>query len=342
MICIAGGGTGGHLAIARALANELRKREIECIFIGSSNGQDKMWFEKSLLFSHKYFLPSSGVVNKKGIKKLFSLLNILKLAFLCLKIFKEHKIKAVISVGGYSSAPASFAAILARKYFFIHEQNAVIGRLNSLLLRFATGFFSSYHKGFLAKSWDYPVKDDFFAAARKREKLENILFLGGSQGAKAINELALELAPKLKEKNIKITHQCGKNDFESVKAKYDELGIPADVFDFSDKMPEIMNKADLAISRAGASTLWELCANALPAIFVPYPHAASNHQYFNADFLAKQDLAKIIIQSEISSQKVLDMIENMDISSISQSLKDKIKSGASKEIIDEILKICSK
>lgn len=342
MICIAGGGTGGHLAIAKALASELKKAGQSCIFIGSQNGQDKMWFENSELFCNKYFLPSSGVVNKKGFKKLFSLLNILKLAFGCIKIFKEHDIKAIISVGGYSSAPASFGAIFARKPLFIHEQNAVVGRLNLLLKPFAKHFFSSYSKDSDGKTWDYPVKDDFFAFSRCRTELENILFLGGSQGASFINSLALSLAASLRAKNIKILHQCGKNDFEKIKAEYEKMGIDAELFAFCDDMPALMNRADFCVSRAGASSLWELCANALPSVFIPYPHAANDHQFYNAQFLAQKKLAFVLRQNEASAEKILEFIEKIELKSVSEALKNEIKSSAGKEIIDKILKIIAK
>ena len=163
-IVICGGGTGGHLAVAKALNEELVSRGCRTIFVGSSSGQDKMWFENDAAFSEKFFLPSSGVVNKKGLGKLFSLFNILNLAFKCQKIFKTQGVKAVVSVGGYSAAPAAFAAIISRTPLFIHEQNAVIGNLNKLLKPLAKGFFSSYFK----PTFSYPVAERFFSSARLR------------------------------------------------------------------------------------------------------------------------------------------------------------------------------
>ena len=152
MICICGGGTGGHLAIARALGAELKRRGVCVIFVGSQQGQDKMWFENSDIFEQKYFLASSGVANKSGFKRLFSLLNIIKLSFACFGIFKKHKIKAVISVGGYSAAPAAFAAIASFKPLFIHEQNAHTGSLNALLKPLAKKFFCSYDKNEIGRA----------------------------------------------------------------------------------------------------------------------------------------------------------------------------------------------
>ena len=338
-IVICGGGTGGHLAVAKALNEELVSRGCRTVFVGSSSGQDKMWFENDAAFSEKFFLPSSGVVNKKGLGKLFSLFNILNLAFKCQKIFKTQGVKAVVSVGGYSAAPAAFAAIISRTPLFIHEQNAVIGNLNKLLKPLTKGFFSSYFK----PVFSYPVAERFFSSARLRSELKTVIFLGGSQGAAAINSLSLKLAPVFKEKGVKIIHQCGKNALESLQEEYKKLGLAGeelDLFDFNPKIELKMSRADLAISRAGAGTLWELTANALPSVFVPYPYAANNHQVFNAKFLVDQNLAKFCFQKggEIDADEMLNLINEMDIAQISRQLSRQIDSGGARKIADEILK----
>ena len=338
-IVICGGGTGGHLAVAKALNEELVSRGCRTIFVGSSSGQDKMWFENNAAFGKKFFLPSSGVVNKKGLGKLFSLFNILNLAFKCRKIFKTQGVKAVVSVGGYSAAPAAFAAIISRTPLFIHEQNAVIGNLNKLLKPLAKGFFSSYFK----PVFSYPVAERFFSSARLRSELKTVIFLGGSQGAAAINSLALKLAPVFKEKGVKIIHQCGKNALESLQEEYKKLGFSSDeleLFDFDPKIELNMSRADLAISRAGAGTLWELTANALPSVFVPYPYAANNHQVFNAKFLVDQNLAKFCFQKggEIDADEMLNLINEMNIEQISSKLSNQVDNGGARKIADEILK----
>ena len=115
MIAITGGGTGGHLVIARAIKEELNRRGIKPIYIGSTGGQDKAWFENDEGFEKVYFLHSQGVVNKKGFKKILSLVDIIRSAFSCHAIFREHRIQAILSVGGYSAAPASLAALLFGK-----------------------------------------------------------------------------------------------------------------------------------------------------------------------------------------------------------------------------------
>ena len=335
MIAFTGGGTGGHLAIVKALANEFKKRNIEFIFIGSTKGQDRAWFENDPIFKTKYFLESSGVVDKKGLGKLKSLLNIFKLSLKARQILKDNNIKAVISVGGYSSAPASFGAISLGIPFFIHEQNAFMGRLNKTIKPFAKRIYSSFSKN----PFSYPVAKEFFDSSRTRESLNTIIFLGGSQGAKYINELALKLAPKLQEKNIKIIHQTGKNDFENIKKSYEELGINADVFDFSKEIHKKLNEADLAICRSGASSLWELVANKLPAIFIPFPFAANDHQYYNAWFLASKNLALVFRQKDLKEQDLLDAIFRLNLNTISKDLESQLLQDGAKKIADDIIEI---
>ena len=324
MIAITGGGTGGHLAIAKAIKNELSKRGIPTIYIGSTYGQDKDWFENSEIPT--YFLNSSGVVNKRGVKKVASLTNILKLSFEAKKILKEHKIKKVFSVGGFSAAPASFASLLSGIPLYIHEQNANIGTLNRILKPFSKKFFNTF-----LYNDPYPINEIFFETARLRTEIETIIFLGGSQGAKQINDLAMEVA---KELPYKIIHQTGKRDFERVKKFYQENGIEADVFPFDKKLYKKIEQADLAVSRAGASTLFELSANLLPTIYIPYPYAAGDHQFFNAKFLEEKEAG--IVRRNLNKQEFFEILENIEIEKISNNLKF-LKRGGAEKIVDKIL-----
>ncbi|NPA11416.1 MAG: UDP-N-acetylglucosamine--N-acetylmuramyl-(pentapeptide) pyrophosphoryl-undecaprenol N-acetylglucosamine transferase [Epsilonproteobacteria bacterium] len=329
MIAITGGGTGGHLKIAKVVSNELKKRGIEHIYIGSTSGADREWFEKSEIAA--YFLDSSGVVNKKGIKKLLSLTNILKQSLNAAKILKQHKIKAVFSVGGYSAAPASFAAIFTNTPLFIHEQNAHIGALNKILKPFSKKFYNTFFY-----NHPYPVEDIFFQTARIRKTLNTIIFLGGSQGAVAINDLAINSAKELQKKGIKIIHQTGKRDFKRVKEFYEKEGIQADVFDFSKELHQKIASADFALSRSGASTLFELTANLLPALYIPYPYAAGDHQYHNAKWV--EDKKGAIVKRKISKDEFLKLIDNIDIFQMSNNLaKIGLKNGVD-FIVDDILK----
>jgi len=332
VIAITGGGTGGHLKIAKVIKDELNKNGIKPIYIGSTSGQDREWFENDSGFSEKYFLDSSGVINKKGVKKISSLTNILHLSFKATKILKKHNIKKVFSVGGFSASPASFAAIMLRKELFIHEQNATIGSLNKILKPFSKKFFNTF-----LYNDPYPVEGVFFNTARVRKEIKTIIFLGGSQGASFINELALKLAKDLEKEGIKIIHQTGKKDYKRVKEFYKKENIDVDCFDFSLNLVEKLQKADIAISRAGASTLFELSANQLPAIFIPYPYAAKDHQYYNAKFLEEKNASFVIRQKDVNKEKILNYLE-CDIEKLSKNLAKINNQNGAEYIVYEILK----
>lgn len=335
IIALTGGGTGGHLTIVRCLLKSAIKKNIECIYIGSQNGQDRNWFENENAFKEKFFLSSRGVVNQSKLGKISSLIHTLKLSKECKQIFKNYNIKAIFSVGGYSAAPASFAALFSHLPLFIHEQNSKSGSLNTLLKPFAKGFFSAFEK----EVTPYPVADKFFKHARVREELKSIIFLGGSQGARFINDLALNLAPKLAQKGINIIHQCGKNDLEKCQKAYENLNIKAELFDFSPNLEKKMAKADLAISRAGASTLFELCANTLPCIFIPFVYATKNHQYFNAQFLKEQKLCEIFTQKYANADNIFNALFNINLKDISLGLKNTVQENGADIMLDKALKL---
>jgi len=326
-----GGGTGGHLAIIEAVKEKLKHQEL--IYIGSTQGQDKRWFEDDSDFKEKYFLETRGVVNQGVLGKVKSLWMLLVATREAMKLIKKHDAKVVFSVGGFSSAATSFAAKLTGVPIVIHEQNAAIGSLNRLMKPYARAFISSYIDD--SPIHAYPIKEIFFDNARERSKVETIIFLGGSQGAKAINSLALSIASDIDKRGIKIIHQAGEKNISEVKEAYKTLGIDAEVFGFTTKLASYMKSADFAIARAGASTLWELSAMRLPTLYIPYPYAASDHQYYNAKFLADKNLAWVVREDEISKDTLLSILDE-DMSQKSIGLIDAVERDGSQKIADLI------
>ncbi len=328
-IVITGGGTGGHLAIARAVKEALTEAGVEPIFIGSTYGQDRRWFENEPGWGACYFFDTRGVVDKRGVDRVGALWDIMKYTLKSGGLFKKHRIDAVFSVGGYSAAPASFAALLFRKPLFIDEPNAVTGRLNAVLKRWAEAIISPYDPASSLKS--IPIQSRYFERARTRKKIETILFLGGSQGARAINDFAMQIAPRLQKRGVRIIHQAGERDVERVRRHYRQEGIEADLFGFSDTLEEKIEAADFAICRAGASTLWELCASGLPALFVPYPYAAGDHQYHNARFLADRELS-FVVREEALSPEWAEKVFEADIERMSEGMRALVHPGGAAEI----------
>jgi len=326
-IVMTGGGTGGHLAIIKAVKEQLKEEEL--IYIGSTKGQDKQWFGEDEDFLAKYFLQTQGVVNQGLLGKFRSLWMMFKATIEAMRLLRKHHASVVFSVGGFSAGATAFAAKALRIPLVIHEQNAALGSLNRLLKPYADAFISSYLEESPVKA--YPVKQIFFNNAHIRNEVKSIIFLGGSQGAKAINNLALKMAPELKSRGIKIIHQAGERNIDEVKKVYEELGIEAELFGFTDQLASYMQEADFAIARAGASTLWELSATALPTLFIPYPYAASDHQYHNAKFLVEKNLAWVMRESEMDKEKVLALLDE-DLEVRSRGLMDIVEKEGSEKI----------
>jgi len=336
-IIMTGGGTGGHLAIIKAVKEQLPNKTL--IYIGSQKGQDKQWFQDDSDFAQSYFLDTRGVVNQGFLGKIKSLFLLLKATRESIKILKKQKATVVFCVGGFSAAPTAFAAKLKSIPLVIHEQNAELGSLNRLLKPSAHTFISSYLEESPIKA--YPIKEEFFALAHVRTKIKTIIFLGGSQGAVAINKLALRLAPTLQQKNIQIIHQAGERNIEEIQKAYKNLGITAEVFGFTKTLASSMNRADFAIARAGASTLWELSAMGIPSLYIPYPYASSDHQYHNANYFAKKNLAYIMREDSIDDTQLLSLLDQ-DFSQQSQGLISLVEEQGSQQIANILLEFENK
>ncbi|STQ85690.1 UDP-N-acetylglucosamine--N-acetylmuramyl-(pentapeptide) pyrophosphoryl-undecaprenol N-acetylglucosamine transferase [Helicobacter muridarum] len=377
-IAITGGGTGGHLSIAKALGIACKAQGINTLYIGGTRGQDKEWFYGGNIFDNMFFLDSVPVVNQRGLNKFKALGKNIIQAKKAKKIMQDLNTSACISVGGFCAASGGFGSLIGGIPLFIHEQNAFIGSLNKLLKPFCNLFFSSFtfNNSIITP---YPVNEIFFDKQRVRKNLNFILFLGGSQGAKAINDLALALAISCHEKGIKIIHQTGKADYKRVQTEYQKLGFSTKMpdielnqnsskeskmqdyiskannetklkkevilFDFSSELANIISISDFCISRAGASSLWELTSNGLPTLFIPYPYAAKNHQYFNAKFLSDKDLAILYVEEQIKecyrnndlTQKLLEEIISYPLEQCSKNLINHAKRDGAKEIINRVI-----
>jgi len=317
------------------LAEKAREQGHKVMFIGSTSGQDRQWFGSSTLFDEVHFLDTTGVVNKSGFGKLVALWKVFKALLQSRTLIRTFHADAVVSVGGFSAAPAAMAAVVTGVPLYIHEQNAVTGKLNRLLRPYAKRFFSSYEEG--ENHCDYPVNARYFENSRIRDSIKTVIFLGGSQGAKFINDLALEIAPWLRDKGIHIIHQCGLKEEERVRAAYHELGIPAEVYGFTTQIAELCERSDFAISRSGASTLWELCAAKIPAFYIPFPYAAADHQYHNARYIIDHNAGWCERQSDGLLLKLQEAIES-DIGVKSEALGKLIAPNGAAHIIEKIEK----
>ncbi|NOX33535.1 MAG: undecaprenyldiphospho-muramoylpentapeptide beta-N-acetylglucosaminyltransferase [Deltaproteobacteria bacterium] len=356
-IIIAGGKTGGHLFPGIAIANAIEKisRDAKILFIGTNTAFETKTLEK-YGYAHKSIF-SRPVKGGNIVNKAFSFCIVLFSLIQSMIIMKTFKPDFVIGVGGFSS----FAVVLAAWIFgiptAIQEQNAFPGLTNRLLSRFAGTIFTSFKetKGFeknpKVKYVGNPVRKPDNAGIEENPVLNNfdpdkftILVTGGSQGALSINAAFLDALKLMDNKDqLNIIHQTGINDEHSIKGKYKALGIKATAKAFFHDMPNIQDMADLAITRAGAGTLSELCTKGLPAILVPFPHAADDHQTFNARALEKKGGAVMIKDNEMTGQTLKKIIQSLTtdkerLEHMSGILKSLAMPDADKKIADYILK----
>jgi UDP-N-acetylglucosamine--N-acetylmuramyl-(pentapeptide) pyrophosphoryl-undecaprenol N-acetylglucosamine transferase len=306
---LAGGGTGGHVIPALAIANELKKSyAAEVLFIGTARG-----IENRLVPAAGYPLQLVRV----GALKNVSLMTRSKTAFdlpravwSAGRMLNDFAPDVVIGVGGYASGPAMLAAVVKHIPTLAFEPNVVPGFANRVVARFVSGaavHFEETAKYFRrAEVTGVPVRQAFFEIPPKRGGAPTLLVFGGSQGAHAINEAMIRCLPELQRQapGIRILHQTGERDYDDAVAAYcrfNESGLtePAEFFKFIEDMPAAFARADLLVCRSGASTVAEIAAAGKPAIFVPFPRAADDHQRVNAEALARSGAAVVVEESKL-------------------------------------------
>jgi UDP-N-acetylglucosamine--N-acetylmuramyl-(pentapeptide) pyrophosphoryl-undecaprenol N-acetylglucosamine transferase len=305
---LAGGGTGGHVIPALAIANQLKQSyAAEVLFIGTARG-----IENRLVPAAGYPLQLVRV----GALKNVSLMTRAKTAFdlPCAiwdagRMLNEFAPDVVIGVGGYASGPAMLAALVKHIPTLAFEPNVVPGFANRLIARFVSGaavHFEETAKYFRhAEVTGVPVRQAFFEIPPKRGGTPAVLVFGGSQGAHAINQAMMRCLPVLLREapGIHIIHQTGERDYNDALAAYrglkNTMGESAEVFKFIEDMPAAFARADLVVCRSGASTVAEITAAGKPAVFVPFPHAADDHQRVNAEALARAGAAVAVEESKL-------------------------------------------
>jgi UDP-N-acetylglucosamine--N-acetylmuramyl-(pentapeptide) pyrophosphoryl-undecaprenol N-acetylglucosamine transferase len=310
-VVIAGGGTGGHLypgiAVARALV--ARRPDARVSFAGTTRG-----LEARVIPQEGFELDFIRSVGLKG-KSLVARLRggaMLPVSFVdALRVVGRRKPHVVVGVGGYSSGPLVLMAALRGVPTMVLEQNAVPGLTNRWLAPFVRAAAVTYDgtltyfrgRGFVAGN---PVRPEFLGAAGARDasRPPRVLILGGSQGAHAVNMAMVATAPELVRQcpGLDIVHQTGVRDLEMVREAYRSAGVQARAASFIDGIAGEMNQADVVVSRAGATTLAELAALGVPAVLVPFPAAADDHQRKNAEVLARRGAAILIEERTLATE----------------------------------------
>lgn len=301
---IAAGGTGGHIYPAMAVAEALVAKGDSITWIGSNRGiEQRVVAPKYSLFIIDVKGYSGNIVQKLALPWYF-----VKAMAQCRRIFKETKPDVVFSTGGYVSLPVGFTAWFNRVPLVLHESNAKAGMSNKILSKLASKVLTSFD-GVLASDKTErvgtPVRAEIDAFSPNYVAPNTMGVVGGSLGAQVLNEqIPLSCAEIPLVKRPDITHQSGKDKLLATKVAYERAVVDANVIEYIDDMLEFYKEMGLIICRAGALTVTELTHVGVPAIFVPYPYAAGDHQRINAERLVEAGAARMIEQKDMTPERV--------------------------------------
>ena len=340
---IVGGGTGGHVIPALAIARELRQLySAEIIFVGTNRG-----IETRLVPQAGFELRLVQVGQLKGMslaRRARTLADIPRGVLACRTIFKQFRPGVVIGVGGYASGPAMLAALLMGIPTLAFEPNLVPGFANRVVAKFVTAaavHFDETKKFFRnARVTGVPVRKEFFTIPeRKFSSPGSLLVFGGSQGARILNQTMIDAIPKWRELGIRIRHQTGERDFDRVDTAYKQANLPAEVSRFIDDMPAAFAQADVVLCRSGASTVAEITAAGKPAIFVPFKLAADDHQLKNAQALESAGAARLIPEMQLNPERLSTVVAEMlndpaALNTMSEKARSLAHPNAGKEIAE--------
>jgi UDP-N-acetylglucosamine--N-acetylmuramyl-(pentapeptide) pyrophosphoryl-undecaprenol N-acetylglucosamine transferase len=348
---LAGGGTGGHVIPAIAIAQELQRRyQAEVLFIGTARGLENRLVPAA---GFPLELVKVGALNRVSLAtRVKTLVDLPRAVFSAGQLLNEFRPDVVIGVGGYASGPAMLAAIRKRIPTLAFEPNLVPGFANRVVARFvsaaAVHFEQTAERFRNAVVTGVPVRPAFFQIPRKPyvQASPTLLVFGGSQGARAINQaVSRTIGPLVgRVPGLRVIHQTGERDYNDVVTAYSQAGFSAEVHKFIDDMPAFFGRADLILCRSGASTVAEIAAAGKPAVFVPFPLAADDHQRRNAEAMESAGAAVVIEETRLDEVWLVDTIcallaDPGRLAKMSEAARVMSHPGAAKDIAELAAKI---
>jgi UDP-N-acetylglucosamine--N-acetylmuramyl-(pentapeptide) pyrophosphoryl-undecaprenol N-acetylglucosamine transferase len=323
-VMVVGGGTGGHLFPGIAVVEELRRRnpQVSVLFVGTERGIEARVLprlgEKLALVDVRPWLGRSALQLARNVAILP------KAVAQATQLLRQYKPQLVIGLGGYTAGPVLMLAAALRIPTALLEQNAHVGLTNRLLSNTVGRAYLTYPQTLpqfgaaKGRVLGNPVRRAFVEAAQLamsdpagvEARARRVLVLGGSQGAKTLNDV-VPSALALAAQRVSVLHQTGESQVEQVKQRYAELGVEAEVVPFIDDMARAYASASLVVARAGATTLAELCAIGKPSILIPYPHAAEDHQLKNARAMEQAGAALAISESELTAEGLAKQVRGL-------------------------------
>jgi UDP-N-acetylglucosamine--N-acetylmuramyl-(pentapeptide) pyrophosphoryl-undecaprenol N-acetylglucosamine transferase len=323
-ILIMAGGTGGHVFPGLAVADEMRGRGWNVVWMGASTGM-----EARLVPARGYpvaWIRAAALRGKGLVAKLLLPLNLLIGFWQSASAIWRLKPDVVLGMGGYVAFPGGMMASLLARPFAVHEQNAIAGLTNKVLSGVADKTMVAFPSALKGAEWTgNPVRTDIAGlpdpAARypQRNGALRLLVMGGSLGAQALNDIvpkAIGLLPAAERPRV--THQAGDRHLAELRLNYSRAGVQGELMAFIDDMARRYAEADLVICRAGAMTVAELAAGGVASVLVPFPHAVDDHQTANARFLADQGAAILLQQKDLSPEGLAQLLRSLDRAALAQ------------------------
>ena len=316
-VLILAGGTGGHIFPGLAVAAALRARDVPVLWLGADGGM-----ETRLVPQHGVEIETIAISGVRGkgfgtlLRAPFRVLSAIRAAG---RVLKAHKPRAVISFGGFAAGPGGIAAVLARVPLLVHEQNRAPGLTNRVLARFARRVLCGFPDAFPGKETvvGNPVRSVIAAVPPPRERVAGrdgpmrVLVLGGSQGARALNEAMPKAIAQLQGAGVDVRHQCGEKLRDDTARAYEAAGVPVSIEPFIADMAAAYAWADIVVCRAGALTLAELCAVGVGGLLVPLPTAVDDHQTKNAQYVAQRRAGVVLKQDDQLVSKLAMELRNL-------------------------------
>ncbi|MFC1468096.1 undecaprenyldiphospho-muramoylpentapeptide beta-N-acetylglucosaminyltransferase [Verrucomicrobiota bacterium] len=320
-VAVSCGGTGGHIFPGLAVAAALKARGHDVtIWMAGKDVESEALREWQ---GHVVTVPSEGLQYGVSLRALLAAFRMLKAGFKCLPLMKKHRPEVVLGMGSYASFGPLFASKLLRIPYVLHEANVIPGKANKLFAhgaaKIAVAFEETRHylQNHRVAGVGMPLRADLRQAANAAESADfsdtlNVLIMGGSRGARALNEMIPQALAKVLAKGYKVRaiHLAGVAEEEKVRALYEELDVPNETIGFAHDMASLYKRANLAICRSGASSCFELAAFGLPSLLIPFPYAANDHQFANAESLEKAGAAHVIRQKDVEQDWLAEYLIN--------------------------------
>lgn len=347
VVLMMAGGTGGHVFPALAVAKELQQQGAVIHWLGTESGIEAELVPDAGIALH--YLAIKGLRGKGLLGLLKAPFKIIKATLQAKKIITEIKPHVVVGFGGYVTGPGGVAAKIAGIPLVIHEQNAIAGLTNKLLAKLSDSVMQAFPNTLKnARTVGNPVRESVTVLPAPATRINidskelNVLVIGGSLGAVALNNKVLEAMQSLPlVARPHLWHQVGKHNIEAMQAAYQSAGVEAKVVAFIDDVATAYQWADLVVCRAGALTVAEVAAAGCAALFVPFPFAVDDHQTANANYLVKENAALMIQQAELSatelSQKWTHYSENkQELLQLANAAQALAITTATTAVVDEI------